>query len=136
MAVRAGPSYVFGRVAPARRTPWVAILVVGAVTMGMSFVGDVGTLADTTVLLLVLVFISANISVLVLKKDKVDHEYFHVPRIVSVLALIASIALLTQQSLQTWTIAACYLVVGSLLYLIARHARKREGQEVGSVDLG
>lgn len=127
---------VFGRVAPARRTPWVAILVVGAVTMGMSFVGDVGTLADTTVLLLVLVFISANISVLVLKKDKVDHEYFHVPRIVSVLALIASIALLTQQSLQTWTIAACYLVVGSLLYLIARHARKREGQEVGSVDLG
>ena len=43
---------VFGRVAPARRTPWVAILVVGAVTMGMSFVGDVGTLADTTVLLL------------------------------------------------------------------------------------
>ncbi|MGL5929760.1 MAG: APC family permease, partial [Dermatophilaceae bacterium] len=42
---------VFGRVAPTRRTPWVAILVIGAMTMVMSFLGDVGTLADTTVLL-------------------------------------------------------------------------------------
>ena len=103
---------MFGQVAPTRRTPWVAILVIGAMTMVMSFVGDVGTLADTTVLLLVLVFISANISVLVLKKDTVDHDHFTAPRIVSILALVASIALLTQQSLQTWLISLAYIVVG------------------------
>jgi len=116
----------FGAVLSGRRTPWVAIVVVGAVTMAMSFIGDVGTLADTTVLLLVLVFISANVSVLVLKKDKVAHKHFTAPRIVSVLALIASIALLTQQSLQTWLIAGAYVVVGTILFLIARAARRRE----------
>jgi basic amino acid/polyamine antiporter, APA family len=116
----------FGAVLTRRRTPWVAIVVVGAVTMGLSFIGDVGTLADTTVLLLVLVFISANVSVLVLKKDTVPHKHFTAPRIVSVLALVASVALLTQQSPQTWFIAGCYVVVGTLLFLIARAARRRE----------
>ena len=57
-------------------------------------------------LLLVLVFISANVSVLVLKKDKVEARVLHgTPAIVSVLALVASIALLTQQSAQTWLIS-------------------------------
>ncbi|MFC7432002.1 MULTISPECIES: APC family permease [unclassified Agrococcus] len=120
---------IFGSVLSGRKTPWFAILVVGLVTMAMSFVGDVGTLADTTVLLLVLVFISANISVLVLKKDEVRHKHFSVPRVVPVLALIASIALLTQQSLQTWLIALGYVVVGTILFLIARAARKREYQQ-------
>ncbi|SDS26796.1 APC family permease [Agrococcus carbonis] len=116
----------FGAVLTRRRTPWVAIVAVGAVTMGMSFIGDVGTLADTTVLLLVLVFISANVSVLVLKKDVVPHKHFTAPRIVSVLALVASVALLTQQSPQTWLIAAGYVVVGTILFVIARAARRRE----------
>ncbi|MBO1769700.1 APC family permease [Agrococcus sp. TF02-05] len=119
----------FGAVLAKRRTPWVSILVVGAVTMAMSLIGDVGTLADTTVLLLVLVFISANISVLVLKKDTVAHKHFTTPRIVSVLALIASVALLTQQSLQTWLIAGGYVVVGTILFLVARAARRREHRQ-------
>ncbi len=121
---------VFGKVAETRRTPWVAILVVGAVTMAMSFVGDVGTLADTTVLLLVLVFISANISVLVLKKDTVEHAHFRTPSIVSILALVASVALLTRQSAQTWLISLAYVVVGTVLFLIARAHGKRSGTEV------
>ena len=124
---------VFGQVAPTRRTPWVAILVIGAVTMGMSFIGDVGTLADTTVLLLVLVFISANVSVLVLKKDTVDHDYFKTPSIVSILALLASVALLTQQDMKTWLISGCYIVVGTILFFVARGARQSE--EVKPVDL-
>ncbi|MGL5816173.1 MAG: APC family permease [Phycicoccus sp.] len=121
---------VFGRVAPTRRTPWVAILVIGAMTMVMSFLGDVGTLADTTVLLLVLVFISANVSVLVLKKDRVEHQHFRTPRVVSVLALVASVGLLTQQSAQTWLISLGYVAVGSVLFLVARAARTREAAPV------
>ncbi|WP_404379987.1 APC family permease [Knoellia locipacati] len=125
---------IFGEVASTRRTPWFAILVVGAMTMVMSFVGDVSTLADTTVLLLVLVFISANVSVLVLKKDEVSHPYFRTPSIVSILALVASIALLTQQSLQTWLISGAYVVVGTVLFLIARAHRGRQGDPVGDSD--
>ncbi|WP_307806913.1 APC family permease [Naasia sp. SYSU D00057] len=58
----------FGRVVKNRRTPWVSILVIGGATMLLSVLGDVGTLAQTTVLLLLLVFISANVSVLVLPR--------------------------------------------------------------------
>ncbi|BDI23419.1 APC family permease [Herbiconiux sp. L3-i23] len=117
---------VFGRVLPNRRTPWVSIVFVGALTIGLSFLGDVSTLAETTVLLLLLVFLSANVSVLVLKKDKVEHDHFSVPKVVPVLAIIASIVLLTQQTGIVWLGALGYLVVGSLLFLAARFGKKRE----------
>ncbi len=116
----------FGRVLPNRRTPWVSILVVAAVTMGLTFVGDVGTLAETTVLLLLLVFLAANVSVLVLKKDAVEHSHFRVPRIVPVLGIVACIVLLTQQTGMVWLGSAAYIAVGSVLFLIARAARARE----------
>lgn len=116
----------FGRVLPKRRTPWVSILVVAGLTIVLTLVGNVSTLAETTVLLLLLVFLSANISVLVLKKDKVGHDHFTVPRIVPILAMIASIALLTQQTGVVWLGAIAYIVVGSLLFLAARAGRSRE----------
>ncbi|MFC4456749.1 APC family permease [Pseudonocardia nematodicida] len=117
---------VFGRVGPTRRTPWVAILVVGGATIGMSFVGNVGQLADTTVLLLVIVFIATNVSCLVLKSDRVEHEHFTIPTFVPVLAIIASIVLLTQQTSDIWLLAGAYLVVGSILFLIARYSARRD----------
>jgi amino acid transporter len=95
-------------------------------TIALSFVGDVGTLAETTVLLLLLVFLAANVSVLVLKKDVVDHPHFRVPRVVPVLAIIASIVLLTQQTGVVWLGALAYIVVGSVLFLVARAGRRRE----------
>ena len=102
----------FARVLPNRRTPWVSIVVVAAATIGLTLIGDVSTLAETTVLLLILVFLSANVSLLVLKKDKVDHPHFSVPRIVPVLAIIASLVLLTQQTGIVWLGSAGYVVVG------------------------
>jgi amino acid transporter len=117
---------VFGRVLPNRGTPWVSILVVGGATIALSFLGNVGTLAETTVLLLLLVFISANVSVLVLKKDVVEHEHFSIPRVVPVLAIITSIVLLFQQSAQVWLGALGYVVIGTVLFLVARYARRRE----------
>ncbi|MEG9246851.1 APC family permease [Arthrobacter sp. Soc17.1.1.1] len=116
----------FARVLPNRRTPWVSIVVVAALTIVLTLFGDLATLAETTVLLLLLVFISANVSVLVLKKDKVEHAHFSAPRIVPILAIVASIALLTQQTGVVWLGAIAYMVVGSLLFLAARAGRKRE----------
>ncbi|MCK6067807.1 MULTISPECIES: APC family permease [Microbacterium] len=117
---------MFERVLPKRRTPWVSILAVAGATILLSLIGDVATLAETTVLLLLLVFLSANVSVLVLKKkDPVDHPHFTVPRIVPILAIIASIVLLTQQSWTVWLGALAYIAVGSALFLVARYTRKR-----------
>ncbi|MDN4609292.1 APC family permease [Arthrobacter burdickii] len=118
----------FARVLPNRRTPFVSILVVAALTIVLTLTGELATLAETTVLLLLLVFLSANVSLLVLKKDKVEHAHFSVPRIVPILAIIASIALLTQQTGVVWLGALAYVAVGSLLFLAARAGRKREAR--------
>lgn len=127
----------FGQVAPTRRTPWVAIVVVGAATIGMSFVGDIGQLADTTVLLLVLVFIATNVSCLVLRNDTVEHEHFTVPKVIPGIAVLASIALLTQQDGTSWMLAGFYLVVGTVLFFIAQASRKSldETDEPGGINL-
>ncbi|MCR2784390.1 MULTISPECIES: APC family permease [unclassified Microbacterium] len=119
----------FGRVLPKRRTPWVSILVIAGITMVLTVVGDISTLAETTVLLLLLVFLSANVSVLVLKKDKVDHAHFRVPRVVPVIGILACIVLLAQQSWTVWIAAAAYVAVGSVLFLIARYTRKRSDRK-------
>lgn len=117
---------VFARVLPNRRTPWVSIVVVAALTIVLTLIGNVSSLAETTVLLLLLVFLSANVSVLVLKKDTVEHNHFSVPRVVPVLAIIASIALLAQQTGVIWLGSIAYIVVGSLLFFAARAGRSRE----------
>lgn len=118
----------FARVLPTRRSPWVSIVVVAGLTIVLTVVGDLATLAETTVLLLLLVFLSANVSVLVLKKDKVDHAHFTAPRIVPVLAILASVVLLAQQTGIVWVGAGVYVAVGSALFLVARAGRKREAQ--------
>lgn len=116
----------FSRVLPGRRTPWVSIVVIAGLTIILTLTGNVASLAETTVLLLLLVFLSANVSVLVLKKDKVDHDHFSAPRFVPVLAIIASIVLLTQQTGPIWLGSAAYVVVGSLLFVAARTRRRLE----------
>ncbi|MFC7861300.1 APC family permease [Arthrobacter koreensis] len=116
----------FSRVLPGRRTPWVSIVVIAGLTIILTLTGNVASLAETTVLLLLLVFLSANVSVLVLKKDKVDHDHFSAPRFVPVLAIFASIVLLTQQTGPIWLGSAAYVVVGSLLFVAARARRRRE----------
>ncbi|MDD7928216.1 APC family permease [Microbacterium thalli] len=122
----------FGHVLPRRRTPWVSILVVAGATIVLTVLGDIGTLAETTVLLLLLVFLSANVSVLVLKKDKVEHKHFSVPRVVPVLAIIASVVLLTQQTGPVWLATAGYIVVGTVLFFIARAGRRRSERSKAS----
>ena len=47
--------------------------------------GDLESLADTTVILLLGVFVIVNITVLVLRRDRVEHEHFTAPTVVPVL---------------------------------------------------
>jgi amino acid transporter len=45
----------------------------------ITFVGEIPALAGTTALLLLCVFTVGNIAVLVLRRDRVDHEHFRSP---------------------------------------------------------
>lgn len=112
------------KVLPRRRTPWVAIVATTAVAMLLTMLGDLATLAETVVLLLLVVFISTNIAVLVLRRDTVEHRHFRVWTVVPVLGVASCLLLLTQQTAQVWLISAILLAVGAGLFLITRATTK------------
>jgi amino acid transporter len=111
---------VFSRVLPGRRTPWVAIVSTTVVAMLLTLIGDLSTLAETVVLLLLFVFTSTNVAVLVLRRDTVQHKHFRVWTAVPILGVASCVLLLTQQSAKVWLFAAILLAVGGVLYLGAR----------------
>jgi len=110
----------FAHVLRGRRTPWVAILATTLVAMGLTLVGDLATLAETVVLLLLFVFASANVSVLVLRRDRVETDHFRVWTIIPVLGVASCVLLLSQQRAEVWLFGGILLVAGGALYAIAR----------------
>jgi amino acid transporter len=109
---------IFGRTLPSRRTPVVAILFTTAIAVVLISTGDLSTLADTTVVLLLAVFTIVNIAVLVLRRESVDHEHFHAPSVFPVLGALVSVALLVDTALDDASVflrAVLLLAVGALL---------------------
>ncbi|PPF64023.1 amino acid permease [Clavibacter michiganensis] len=115
---------VLGRVLPNRRTPWVAIVATTILALLLTLVGDLSTLASAVVLLLLFVFISTNIAVLVLRRDRVEHKHFRVWTFVPVLGVASCILLLTQQEPIVWAFGGGFLVLGAILYVIARATKR------------
>ncbi|MGP6170592.1 APC family permease [Microbacterium sp. A196] len=119
------------RVLPRRKTPWVAIIATTLVAMLLTLIGDLATLAETVVLLLLFVFLSANVSVLVLRRDRVEHDHFRVWTFVPVLGIASCILLLTQQRGLVWLFGGVLIVVGLGLYALAQWLRRRESTSPG-----
>ena len=114
-----------GKVLPNRRTPWVAIIATTLLAMLLTVTGTLAALAETVVLLLLFVFISTNVAVLVLRRDKVEAEHFRAPTLVPVLAILSCLVLLSQQSAGTWLRAGLLLGLGVILHLLSSwHARR------------
>ena len=68
---------VLGKVHRARRTPYVAIGFTTLLAVALiTFVGEIPALGGTTALLLLCVFTVVNVAVLVLRRDRVEHEAF------------------------------------------------------------
>ncbi|MBY4274840.1 amino acid permease [Rhodococcus fascians] len=121
------------KVLPGRKTPWAAIVATTVVAMVLCTTGSVAALAETVVLLLLFVFISTNIAVLVLRRDRSDTDHFRTPTALPVLALITCAVLLTQQSAATWLRAGLLLAVGIALYYVGRVVSNKTATEPRSI---
>jgi amino acid transporter len=108
----------FAMVLPGRRTPWFAILFTSSLAAVLVATGDLGSLADTTVALLVVVFAIVNVCVLVLRRDHVEYEHFVVPSFVPIIGVAISIALLTQIEGATYLRAAILVAIGVALWIV------------------
>nr|WP_242548497.1 APC family permease [Pseudomonas putida] len=115
---------LFGRVLHRRRTPGYAIAATTGLAVLLTFTGSLQVLAETVVLLLLLVFLSTNVAVLVLKKDKVDAEHYAVQPLVPVLAIFSCLLLMSQQPWQNWLRAGALLALGAVLYGLTSFVRQ------------
>jgi len=102
------------------RTPAVAIVFTSAISVGLILTGDLGALADTTVLLLLCVFITVNVAVLVLRRDRVEEDHFQVPSIFPVLGICACVGVMTQVEGVTFLRAGALIVLGLILWGLER----------------
>jgi APA family basic amino acid/polyamine antiporter len=117
----------FAQVLPGRRTPWFAIAFTSSIAAVLVATGDLASLADTTVALLVIVFGIVNVSVLVLRREPADHEHFVVPSVVPVIGVGISIALLTQVEAGTYGRAAILVGLGVVLWIVNWLFLRRQG---------
>jgi amino acid transporter len=112
----------FGGVHSERRTPLAAIVFTTGLCMVLIAIGTLEKLADTTVTLLLCVFILVNVSVLMLRRDRVGHRHFHAPSFIPVIGAIICAVLLTQQPTSTFPFAGGLMLLGVVLYFVSRAA--------------
>jgi APA family basic amino acid/polyamine antiporter len=114
---------LFGSVHSTRGTPWVAILFTTAIAVVLVATGDIAGLAETTVLLLLCVFALVNISVLLLRRDRVDHEHFRAPTWMPLLGAVVCLILalpITGRDTAVYMRVGILIAIGLVLWLINR----------------
>jgi APA family basic amino acid/polyamine antiporter len=111
---------LFGKVHSARRTPLPSIVFVALIGAVLVSTADVEALGATTAALLLAVFTLVNVSVLVLRKDRVEHTHFVAPRALPVLGAICCLGLLTRQEGGVLIRAVVLLLVGVALWVVNR----------------
>lgn len=121
---------VLGKVNRKRRTPVTAILFTTVLVAGLiTFVGAVPQLGGTTALLLLGVFTVVNIAVLVLRKDKVEHDHFRTPTWVAVAGAVTCAFLVgpwTGRDPAQYGIAAFLISIGIILWVATRLWMRRD----------
>ena len=108
----------------ARGTPSVAIAFTAALAAALVVTGDLGSLADTTVLLLLGAFVVVNVSALLLRRDDVGRPHFRVPAAVPVLGAAACLVVMSQTEAETWLRAGALLAIGLALWTAERIAAR------------
>jgi amino acid transporter len=125
---------ILGKAHRARKTPWTAIIFTTLLALALVATGDLGDLADTTVMLLLIVFAIVNVAVLVLRREPTEHAHFIAPTVAPVLGAVTCLALLTQQDADIYLRAGALLLVGLVLWLVnilATGRRQTQGRQAG-----
>ncbi|CAM4125477.1 APC family permease [Bordetella tumulicola] len=123
------------KVHPRTQTPWSAILFTTFLALGLIVLVStsnskaISALGGTTALLLLAVFAFVNIAVLVLRRDRVEHEHFRTYTPVACLGAIACIFLVTPMTGRDpiqYQVAGWLLVLGVVMWGITVLVNRNE----------
>jgi APA family basic amino acid/polyamine antiporter len=130
---------VLGKVHRTRQTPYIAILFTTLLALGLiTFVGEVPALGGTTALLLLCVFTVVNIAVLVLRRDRVEHQHFRTPTILPILGALFCAFLAgpwTGRASVQYTIAGILIAIGVVLWVVTLLVNRATGLEPAEPDM-
>lgn len=107
-----------------RRTPYVAILFTILVAGGLVGAGSFKNLAETTVLLLLIVFALVNVAVLVLRNRPVEHAHYRTPTWAAALGAATTLLLASPlnrvRDREVYVTAAVLVGIGAALWAVNR----------------
>ncbi|MFC8529560.1 APC family permease [Nocardia sp. NPDC057227] len=122
------------RVLPRRRTPWMAVLVTTAASVALALTGEIDALAETLVLLLLVVFTGVNAAAIALRRDAGTGDHFRVPIAVPVLGIASCLLLATQVAAEVWLRGLVLIGIGVLLAAVNEVRRRRGGELADTAD--
>ena len=113
---------------------FTVVISAGLILWGATDGKGMADLAQTTVLLLLLVFAVANISVLVLRKKPVPHPHFQAPLWAPILGAVTTLILaspVTGRPLRIYVVAGVLVGIGAVLWGLNRLVT---GRRVDAID--
>jgi APA family basic amino acid/polyamine antiporter len=136
-----------GKVHPRRRTPFAAILLTTGIALALSAYvaldtegSVVGVLGGTTSLLLLAVFAVVNATVLVLRRDTVDHKHFAAGPVLPVVGAICCLYLVlpwtSGRPVEQYQIAGVLLLLGIVLWAVTAVVRRTRGGDARRAGFG
>ena len=111
---------VAGRVHAVRQTPWVGILFTAAVTLTLVLTGGLKTLAQTTSLLIVVVFLLVHASLIRVKFQKEPHAGFKIPLFFPFLGSLLCLVLLVQYPIEAYLRSWVILLAGFAVWFLGK----------------
>ncbi|MFW6437862.1 MAG: amino acid permease [Armatimonadota bacterium] len=126
---------IFGAVHPETRTPYLALLLSGALIIGMAvFIPGIDDVAAAANIMFILLFMQVNVAVITIRRkygDKLAYGYLtpffpYVPIIAIVLQLALAVKLFDVSPI-AWYVTAIWLLSGWFIYRF--YASKREREE-------
>lgn len=114
-----------------RKTPWVAVILIGSLAVVFVFSGDISVVANTSVFAIIMVFILVNFSLIWLRLKEPDLERpFRVPLslkkipLLPVLGIITPIFGLLQLDVYVITLGLVVLAAGAIFYFVYNKIKK------------
>jgi APA family basic amino acid/polyamine antiporter len=118
---------------PTRRTPHIAIVLLTAIVLVLVAVGDIGSLARATSILILAVFVVVNASLIVLQRRPGEEKgTLEIPTAIPVLAIVVCLALMTGAERAELMIAGGLVLGATATYFVVRP--RGTAEEIASAD--
>ncbi len=87
---------IFSVIHQKRKTPWIAVIVIGALSASFVFIGDIGMVANISVFAIIMVFVLVNLALIWLRYKQPDVErQFRSPVNVKRFPVLAALGIIT-----------------------------------------